>query len=273
MQLRAEVAFQGYNTGGIYMSEIKIYKGYKMVYDLHTHTIFSHGKGTIRENVEAAVNRGLKKIAISDHGPGHLTYGMKRKDIPKMRSEIMALRKEFPELEIALSVEANIVNKGSCLDVTPKEFSEYDFVIGGYHFGVLNGYCVSNFIQNKKNKGNNTGNGESLKVLRRKNTEMTVKAIYENDIKILTHPGDKGPFDILEIAKACADRGTLMEISTWHEHLTVDEIKTAALTDVGFIISSDAHHPSRVGDFEGGLDRAIEAGLDLERIVNIERIY
>lgn len=42
-----------------------------------------------------------------------------------------------------------------------------------------------------------------------KNTEMTVKAIYENEIKILTHPCDKGPFDIAEIAKACAERGTL----------------------------------------------------------------
>ena len=254
------------------MSEIKTYKGYRMIYDLHTHTIYSHGKGTIRENVEAAVARGLKKIAISDHGPGHLTYGMKRSAIPQMRAEIAELSKEFPEIEIALSVEANVVSKGSCLDVTPQEFADYDFVIGGYHYGVLNGYCVENFIQNKINKGDNTGSGASLKKLRRKNTDMAVKAVYENDLKILTHPGDKGPFDILEIAKACADRGTLMEISTWHDHLTVEEIKTAALTDVGFIISSDAHHPSRIGDFEGGLDRAIEAGLDLSRIVNIERV-
>lgn len=255
------------------MEEIKIYKGYRMTYDLHTHTVYSHGKGTIRENVEAAVKRGLKKIAISDHGPGHLTYGMKRSAVPEMRAEIAALQKEFPDIDICLSVEANIINKGSCLDVTPQEFAEYDFVIGGYHYGVLNGYCAKNFICNKKNKGDNSRDlSEGMKKLRRKNTDMTVKAVYENHLKILTHPGDKGPFDILEIAKACADRGTLMEISTWHAHLTVEEIKTAALTDAGFIISSDAHHPSRVGDFEGGLDRAIEAGLDLSRIVNIERV-
>ena len=43
---------------------------YKMTFDYHTHTIFSHGKGTIADNVEAARSKGLKGIAITDHGPG-----------------------------------------------------------------------------------------------------------------------------------------------------------------------------------------------------------
>ncbi|WP_312091104.1 PHP domain-containing protein [Aminipila sp.] len=254
--------------------DIKIYRGYRMTYDLHTHTIFSHGKGTIRDNVSAALDRGLSKIAITDHGPGHLTYGIKRSAVPKMRAEIEQLKKEFPEIDICLGVEANVINKGNYLDIRPEEFSQYDIVIAGYHYGVFNGYCISNFLDNRKRKNHreNSTDSTNVKKLRAKNTEMTVKAIYENNLKILTHPGDKGPFDILELAKACDQQGTLMEISTWHANLTVEEIKTAALTGVGFIISSDAHHPSRVGDFEGGLDRAIKAGIDLARIVNIERI-
>ena len=60
-----------------------------------------------------------------------------------------------------------------------------------------------------------------------------------------------------------------MEINTRHPHLTVEEIKIAARTDAQFIISSDAHSPERVGDFESGLVRAKEAGLDLSRIVNL----
>ena len=63
-----------------------------------------------------------------------------------------------------------------------------------------------------------------------------------------------------------------MEISTWHSHLTVEEIKIAMKEDVQFIISSDAHTPNRVGSFTGGLMRAAEAGLDLNRIVNVEEI-
>lgn len=251
--------------------DIRIHKGYRMMYDLHTHTVYSHGKGTIKENVIKALERGLSKIAITDHGPGHLTYGIKKSAVPKMRLEIEQLKKEFTDIEICLGVEANIINKGSCLDVEAKDVWQYDFLIGGYHYGVLNGYCVSNFMENRK-KGQRAGETRSSKRLKIKNTDMVIKALHENDLKILTHPGDKGPFDIFEIAKACEETGTLMEISTWHDHLTVREIRVAALTDVGFIISSDAHHPDRIGEFEGGLDRALEAGIDLSRIVNIEMV-
>ena len=102
------------------------------------------------------------------------------------------------------------------------------------------------------------------------NTDLAVKAIYNNNIKILTHPGDKGPFDIYELAVACAKKGTLMEISTWHPFLTVEGIKEAAKTSVNFIINSDAHSPDRIGDCEGAVKRILEAGLDLERVVNLE---
>ena len=67
---------------------------YKMTFDYHTHTIFSHGKGTIADNVEAARSKGLKGIAITDHGPGHLTYGIKREAVPEMRRQIEELKLE-----------------------------------------------------------------------------------------------------------------------------------------------------------------------------------
>ena len=67
---------------------------YRMTYDLHTHTRYSHGwivphgKGTIDQNIVAAQQQGLRGIAISDHGPGHYMYGLKRKNLPEMRAEI-----------------------------------------------------------------------------------------------------------------------------------------------------------------------------------------
>ncbi|MBF1138496.1 MAG: PHP domain-containing protein [[Eubacterium] sulci] len=55
---------------------------YRMTFDYHTHTTFSHGTGSIEDNVKVAISKGLKALAISDHGPGHLTYGVKRSAIP-----------------------------------------------------------------------------------------------------------------------------------------------------------------------------------------------
>ena len=239
------------------------------MYDLHTHTTFSHGKGSIEDNVKAAVSKGLKTIGISDHGPGHVTYGVKRENIAVMRNEIEKLKPLYPEIEILLGVEANIINPSGKLDVTDEELKQLDYLLAGYHYGVFGekpvkalGLHIQNFIV--------TGwFHRNTKKQLRLNTELTVKAIYENKIKILTHPGDKGVFDIGEIALACAKTGTLMEISTWHDWLTVDGIKQAAKTDARFVISSDAHTPDRIGDCQGAVDRIIEAGLDFERVENL----
>ncbi len=241
------------------------YGGYSLKYDLHTHTTFSHGKGSIEDNVKEAVKKGLTAIAISDHGPGHLTYGIKRENVPVMHAEIERLKKIYPQIEIFLSVEANVIDRGNCLDLTKEEFSQYDFVIAGYHYGVRHGYCVQNYIFNHT-RGRSGG---SLLV---KNTEMTIKAIYENDLKILTHPGDKGPFDIAEIAKACAARGTLMEINNRHGHMTVAELAAVERFDVSFIISSDAHVPGDVGSCDEAIRRLLAAGIDPQRVVNLRKI-
>lgn len=242
---------------------------YRMIFDYHTHTPYSHGKGTIEENVREAVRKGLREIAISDHGPGHLTYGVKRNDFPKMRAEIDAVQKKYPEIKIWMSVEANtVVGTENGLDVAPEEFGMFDFVIAGYHYGVRNGYCIANWLH-RHGAPDSDARTQALTV---RNTDMIVNAVMNNDLRILTHPGDKAPFDMAEIARACAAKGTWMEISTHHPHLTAEEIRIAAKEDVRFVISSDAHVPGRVGTFEGGLARAEEAGLDPARIVNIEEV-
>lgn len=244
------------------MDNSSIISKYKMIYDHHTHTTYSHGKGSIMDNVKVAYEKGLRSIAITDHGPGNFLYGMKMNRIPEMRADIKECRTEYPGVKVFLGVEANTILKVPFLDVKPTEWDKLDIVLAGYHFAVRG----SGMIPNRLGLNNHR--------LLMQNTEMILNALYYsedsgNHIDILTHPGDKGPFDIAAIAQACEDTGTFMEINAKHPHLNVEEIKTAAKYDVSFVISSDAHVPQNVGVFEPQLSRALEAGLDPERIVNI----
>jgi putative hydrolase len=245
-------------------------KKYRMIWDFHTHTTFSHGfirphgKGSVEDNVKAAIAAGLDAVAISDHGPGHVFYGIRRENIPVEKAEIERIRKKYPEIKIYMSVEANITETVGFIDLSDEEKKQFDFINCGYHYGVRSCHSAMNKV------------GSILGMTRHEknrmidvNTRMYLDTLSNNDIFILTHPGDKGPVDMEAVAKKCAETNTLMEISTWHKHLTVDEIKTAMKEDVNFVISSDAHTPDRVGSYVGGLVRAAEAGLDFSRIVNI----
>ena len=70
----------------------------KILADYHTHTIYSHGKGTIEDNVKVAISKGIETLGISDHSYGHLTYGVKRDDIFKMREEIDILNEKYKNI-------------------------------------------------------------------------------------------------------------------------------------------------------------------------------
>ena len=243
---------------------------YVMIYDLHTHTTYSHGTGSVEDNVKVALEKGLEYIAISDHGPGHLFYGVKRSDFPNMMKDIEEMNAKYPDIKVKCSVEANILHAqpgtdhANGLDVRPDEIKDFDFIIAGFHFGCPNCSSVRNWLWSHGFKAGE----ESLK---KSNTKMVTDALRKNDIAILTHPGDKGPFDIPEIARVCAETGTLIEINSRHGHLTTEEIKEAMKVDgLKFVISSDAHTPDAVGGFRTALQRALDAGLDISRIVNIK---
>lgn len=256
---------------------------YRMTFDLHTHTVIYtaggrrilHAKGSVEENAAAAAEKGLTAIGISNHGPGHLTYGMERSAVAALREEIRQAQERHPEIKIYLGVEANIINPSGHLDVPEADFPRFDYVMAGYHYGI---FGEQPFRAAALHGGNWLCKklppllGLAGRPLKKANTRRVVEAVRENGIKVLTHPGDKGPLDIEAVAAACAASGVWMEINNYHRDLTVEAIRRAAKYDVSFVIGSDAHIPERVGCFERALERAFAAGISPERIVNIEEI-
>ncbi|MSS42576.1 PHP domain-containing protein [Anaerosalibacter bizertensis] len=238
--------------------------------DYHTHTIYSHGKGTIRDNVEEAFKKGLKEIAICDHGPGHFTYGIKREDIKKMRKEIDELNKEFQPkgLKILLGVEANIIRYDGTIDVDDEIIEFLDILLLGYHFGALpgtfkDGYklYILNFLSKAIPK--------VRKNVMEMNTLALIKAMDRYPIDIITHPGSKVYVDIRRLARKAKEKDIALEINSSHSHLTVEEIELALEEDVYFYINSDAHSPENVGNLENGIERALKGKVPVDRIKNI----
>ena len=61
--------------------------------DYHTHTVYTHGHGTIEDSVKVAIKRGLKQIAITEHSFSQAFYGISKKEYNEMVIEINSLKK------------------------------------------------------------------------------------------------------------------------------------------------------------------------------------
>jgi putative hydrolase len=238
--------------------------------DLHTHTTYSHGKSSMEDNVRQGIALGLKRIAITDHGSGHVFYGVKKDQWQKMRKEADQLQKTYPQIKIDLGVEANIISTDGTIDVDPEWMGLLDVINVGYHYGVgvkrfsdIFGFYLLNLL------------AKGFPALRRRatavNTKALLRAMDKYPIHMVTHPGAKVPVDIGQVAKKAAQKKILLEINTHHLHLSVKDLKVAMEYPVRFAINSDAHESRHIGMVEEGLQIALEAGLDARRIVNAER--
>ena len=231
--------------------------------DYHTHTKYSHGKGTIEENVLQAISKGIKTIGISDHGYKHLAYGIKLNDIYKMREEIDKLNEKYSNINILLGMECNILDSYGNIDINDKIIENCDYIMAGYHFAstptslksMLN-HCNNYMIKNEKSK--------------EYNTSSIINAMKNNDIFIITHPGDKGDVYIEEIAKVARDTDTRLEINSSHGFLNSNQLTKIKDTGNKFIIGSDAHIPENVGNFELAMKIIKESKVDLSLIENIK---
>ncbi len=240
----------------------------RIIADYHTHTRYSHGKGTIRENVEAAIEKGLKAIGICDHGPGHYLYGVKREKIYQMRKEVDRLNREYKEIRILLGVEANIIGFDGTIDVDEEIIEMLDILLLGFHYGVLFRSVGDYLFMNVANPVSKLLPIGRERIIER-NTEAIIKAIERYPIDIITHPGDKVKLNTKKVAEAAYAKGVALEINEKHNELSVENLKIALDTKVDFYINSDAHRPEEVGMVDEAINRIVEANIPLSRIKNL----
>ena len=173
--------------------------------DYHTHTPYSHGKSTVRENISAAEKKGLRELAITDHGFSHALYAVKRDRLPKMRAEIDAVESS---VKTYLGIEANLMGYNGEIDITDEDLAELDILIVGYHRFVSKAFLDFS-LPNLFSVYTHIGRGQTIK----RNTDALIKAVEKYPIDIISHPGADFPIDIVEVARACAATGTFLELN------------------------------------------------------------
>lgn len=219
--------------------------------DLHMHTTATDGTASIREMAEAAKERGLKYIAITDHSKRvSMARGLDAKRLRQHWREIDKVRSQVHGIEILCGVECDILENAE-LDLDDQVLSEADWVIAVLHYG--------------------------LQQPRETIMQRLLNAIRNPHVDIIGHPsgrlltrrqGADIDFDIL--LKAAADHGVMLEINADPHRLDLDDVHTAAAKDLGIliVISTDAHSTAGLANMQYGVQQARRAGLEKKHVAN-----
>lgn len=237
--------------------------------DYHTHTPYSHGKSTVLENAYAAKEKGLKEVAITDHGFNHMMFGLKRKELASLRAEVEEA-KQKTGVKVLMGMESNIISIDGKTDMRKTDLEYFDIYISGIHEVVwFKNICDMYKLFFKNYMAYKLGYKPSKRVIA-DTTKAYINVVKNNPIDIITHINYNCQCDLVEVAKCCADYGTYIEINTKKRHVSAEELNSMAATGVKFLIDSDAHIAGRVGDTKIAEEILKEGFVPLSQIDNID---
>jgi DNA polymerase (family X) len=219
--------------------------------DLHMHTTESDGRATLAEMAEAARERGLAYIAITDHSKSlAMTNGLDEKRAVAFAHQVREMDQRDLGLKVFSGLECDIMRDGA-MDLSNDALAELDWVVGSVHSYM------------------NLEPAEMTDRLLRALECPHLKAIGHPTGRILLHR-DAFPFDFEVVAAAAAKRNVYLEINASPERLDLSAtlIRTAKAKGCRFVISTDAHHPKHLANMNYGVRMARRGWLEAGDILN-----
>lgn len=237
--------------------------------DYHTHTTYTHGKGTVEQNVVSAIDKGLKQIAITEHSFSHLAYGISRADYNLLRVDVEKMRRVYGDkIDVLVGLESNLVSLDGTIDLPVEDRSMVDILVVGFHKGFkckikdFFGFLLPNVVFRNR----------SQKQVE-KNTQAYINALNTYGIDILAHLNCNGcKVDPVAIAKVAKEKGTYIELNGKSIKFSDEEMRGMIATGVKFIIDSDAHRPQDVGVNNHAYTLVDKYNIPLDQVVNINKI-
>jgi DNA polymerase (family 10) len=210
--------------------------------DLHTHTTWSDGKGSLEEMVATAKQRGYEYYAVCDHAQ------RLRGDLLKRQSEaIDELSEVVAPMRILKGIEVNVRSDGT-LDVSDEDLATRDWVVASVH---------SRFEHNP--------------------TERVLAAMESPFVDCIGHVTNRkigkrppAPIDLERVIAKAVETGTFLEINSQPDRLDLSDVHARAAREAGLklAIDSDGHSVGALAYVELGVGQARRAWLTKDDVLN-----
>ena len=225
--------------------------------DLHSHSDWSDGGSPIEEMAFTAIELGHDYLVLTDHSPRlTIAHGLSKERLARQLDVVDAVNDHLGGAGFTLlkGIEVDILDDGS-LDQDEALLARLDVRVASVH--------------------------SKLKMDAPDMTRRMVAAVRNPLTNVLGHctgrlvTGNRGTrpgsqFDARAVFEACAESDTAVEINSRPERRDPPTRLLELARDIGclFSIDSDAHAPGQLDFQVYGCERAEEAGIDPDRIVN-----
>jgi DNA polymerase (family X) len=216
-----------------------------MAGDLHSHTDWSDGRGTLEQMVEAAHELGRRYLAICDHAKR-----LKDGRLERQAQDIADLNERVKEIQVLSGVEVDIRADGS-LDMPDEVLAERDWVMASIHSG--------------------------FDKPREELTQRIAVAMENPHVDCIGHPTgrkinrrDAYDIDFEAVLEKALETGTFLEINSQPDRLdlTDNHARVAGEAGVMLAISTDAHRLHELENMRLGVAQARRGWLTPDQIVN-----
>ncbi|MGV0792047.1 PHP domain-containing protein [Mycolicibacterium sp. XJ1819] len=223
--------------------------------DLHVHSNWSDGSAPIEEMMLAARELGHEYCALTDHSPRlRIANGLTSERLRKQLDIIDELRETVAPMRILTGIEVDILEDGS-LDQDEDLLERLDVVVASVHSKLAMDAAAM--------------------------TRRMLKAVANPHTDVLGHctgrlvSGNRGiraesKFDAEKVFAACHHNGVAVEINSRPERRDPPTRLLNLALEIGclFAVDTDSHAPGQLEFLGYGAQRALDAGVPVERIVN-----
>ncbi len=223
-----------------------------IVGDLHMHTAATDGTASIEEMAQAARQRGLKYIAITDHSRRvAMANGLNEQRLLEQWKRIDKINnKADDDFVILKGIECDILENGK-MDLPDKVLAQADWVIASLHYGQTQP--------------------------RQQITDRIVGALKNPHVCIIAHPTgrilNKRPaydVDMEAMFQAAKENKKLLELNANPRRLDLNDSHLIAAKSLGIpiAISTDAHRVKGLDDMRFGIKQARRGCLTAADVAN-----